>query len=243
MKIFCRIIKDLAWIFPLLSAICGAAWGTELIIPAAEAKAGHSVRIPVMIDKTDNLAGVKLSIAYDKELLTFRKADKTEYTSSLMHIVNDKNPGVLIIVMAGAKGVKGENFPILFMEFTVSSDIKEKKIAKMEVKESQLMSDTLKDAEHKVSVHTLTLLPAEAGDVSGKSPDPSSEAGIPKPEDEKAVSPASADQKSQDKSTDSGVQKPQPAPSATEQTGLSPNPAPETPKPEKKEQDSSKKTK
>ncbi|MGE0082895.1 MAG: cohesin domain-containing protein [Desulfococcaceae bacterium] len=232
MKDFCRIIKGIVWILPVFAVMCGAAWGTEIIIPAAEARAGQSVRIPIMIDKTDNLAGVKLSITFDNHLLTFRKADKTEYTSSLMHIVNDKNPGVLIIVMAGAKGVKGENFPIFFMEFTVSSDIKEKKTAKIEVKESQLMSDTLKDAEHKVSVHPLTLLPAEAGETSDKSPAASSEAGILKTADEKALSPASADQKS----TDIGVQKSQTAPSATEQTGPSPNPAQETPKPQKKDQ-------
>jgi len=231
MKNFCTIIKRWGWIFPVLAVMCGSAWGTEITIPAAEAKAGQSVRIPVIIDKTDNLAGVKLSMTYDKALLTFRKADKTKHTSSLMHIVNDKNPGLLIIVMAGAKGVKGENFPILFMEFTVSSDIKEKKTAKIEVKESQLMSDTLKDTEHKVSVYPLTLVPAEAGD---KSPAASSESGISKPEEEKtkAVSPPADAQKSGEKSADT-------APAATEMTDQSRNSAPETAKPEKKDQDSS----
>jgi len=238
MKNFCTIIKRWGWIFPVLAVMGGQAWGTELTIPPADVKAGQSVRIPVMIDKTDNLAGVKLSIAYDKTLLTFKKAEKTEHTSSLMHIVNDKNPGLLIIVMAGAKGVKGENFPILFMEFTVSQDIAEKKTVKMEVKESQLMSDTLKDAEHKVSVHPLTILPAQAGD---QSPAASSEAGKQKSEEGKAVSSGTTDQKSEEKSADTGVQKDQAAPVSGEKTGQTPNPAPKTAKPDKKEQDSSQK--
>ncbi len=195
MKDFFGTLKTLAWIFAAIAVMCGPAWGTEIIIPAAEAKAGESVRIPIMIDKTDNLAGVKLSLTYNKEMLTFKKADKTEYTSSLMHIVNDKNPGAVIIVMAGAKGVKGENFPILYMEFGVSKDIEEKKTVKIEVKESQLMSDTLRDAEHKVSVHALTLLPAESGNISGKSSALSSEVGSPNAADAKASLPDPAKQK------------------------------------------------
>ncbi|MEZ4525316.1 MAG: cohesin domain-containing protein [Desulfobacterales bacterium] len=195
MKDFFGILKTLAWILTAVTVMCGSAWGTEISIPAAEARAGQSVRIPILIDKTDNLAGVKLSLTYDKEMLTFKKADKTEHTSSLMHIVNDKNPGVLIIVMAGAKGVKGEHFPILFLEFGVSGDIAEKKTVKIEVKESQLMSDTLKDAEHKVSVHALTLFPAQSSDISGKSPSLSSETETMNAADAKSVAPDSAKQK------------------------------------------------
>ncbi|MEE4355229.1 MAG: cohesin domain-containing protein [Desulfococcaceae bacterium] len=160
----------------ILLCCAGNAMGTEIIFPAAEVKAGQSVMIPVLIDKADNLAGVKLSLAYDKNLLTFQKADKSKEASSLMHIVNDKNPGFVIVVMAGAKGIRGENLPILYLHFKAKSGIPEKKTGKIEVKESQLMSDSLKDTEHKVRMNPLTILPAlsapPSAEDTGKAPAP-----------------------------------------------------------------------
>ena len=99
--LFCGFIT-IIWISP--------AWGTELHIPPLKGIPGESIDIPVMIDQVDNLAGVKLIMRYDPEILTFKKGMRTKYTSSLMHIINDKKPGILIVVMAGAKGIKGKGF-------------------------------------------------------------------------------------------------------------------------------------
>ncbi len=151
------------------SMIFSAAWGTELYIPALEAKSGQSVEIPIMMDQTDNLAGVKLVIKYDADILEFKKADKTKQTSSLMHIVNDKNPGIIVVVMAGAKGIKGKDFPILSMNFEVKKDIKNKKDAKIEIKEAQLMSDQLKDITCNIKVSPLVIL-ADTQDVKSDNP-------------------------------------------------------------------------
>jgi hypothetical protein len=89
----------LVWISP--------AWGVELSIPEVSIESGKTAEIPLLIDRIDNLAGVKLVIRYDKELLTYKKGVRGQKTSSLMHVVNDKNPGRLVIVMAGARGIKG----------------------------------------------------------------------------------------------------------------------------------------
>jgi len=40
-------------------------------------KSGQEVRAPLVIDQTANLAGVKLILHYDKELLPFKKGVKT----------------------------------------------------------------------------------------------------------------------------------------------------------------------
>jgi len=82
--------------------------GTELYVPALKGKSGQNIDIPIMIDKVDNLAGVKLVLQYDPKVLTYKKAAKTEQTSSLMHIVNAKKPGLLIVFMAGPKGINGK---------------------------------------------------------------------------------------------------------------------------------------
>ena len=44
-----------------------------------------------MIDQTANLAGVKLILHYNKDLLTFQEGVKTQSTVA-MHIINDKTP-------------------------------------------------------------------------------------------------------------------------------------------------------
>ena len=139
------------------------AWGTELSIPAVKAKSGQSVDVPVMIDLVDNLAGVKLVMKYDTEILTFKKADKTKHTSSLMHIVNNKKPGTLVIVMAGARGIKGKNFSILSLRFEVKKGLKSSLTTKMKLHEIQMMSDKLKDIKCKVKIEPLTI----AADSSG----------------------------------------------------------------------------
>ena len=138
------------------------AWGTELSIPAVKAKSGQSVDVPVMIDLVDNLAGVKLVMKYDTEILTFKKADKTKQTSSLMHIVNNKKPGTLVIVMAGARGIKGKKFSILSLRFEVKKGL-ESLTTKMKIHEIQMMSDKLKDIKCKVRIEPMTI----AADSSG----------------------------------------------------------------------------
>ena len=133
------------------------AFGTELIIPALTAKPGNTLTIPIRIDSVDNLAGIKLVIQYDKNLLTYKKADKTEHTSSLMHIVNDKNPGVLILVMAGPKGIKGKDFSIINLTFNVISGLKGNHTTQLKITESQLMSDKLKNIQHAVRMHPMVI--------------------------------------------------------------------------------------
>ena len=136
-----------------------SAEATELFIPEIKGKPGRMVEIPVMIDETDNLAGVKLVMKYDSDLLTYKKAVKTQYTSSLMHIVNDKKPGLLIIVMAGAKGIKGKDFPIISITFETRKNITGNHKTRLEITEIQLMSDKLKDIKVKTDTKFLTISP------------------------------------------------------------------------------------
>lgn len=131
----------------------------EVFIPSARAIPGQSVDIPVVIDKVDNLAGIKIVITYDHHVLTFVTADKSKETSSLMHVVNSKNPGVLIIVMAGAKGVGGENLPLVTMRFNVRKQIPEAlKQTKLAITELQLMSDQLKELKSTITIKPIEIV-------------------------------------------------------------------------------------
>jgi hypothetical protein len=136
-----------------------AVMGTELYIPALKGKSGQIIDIPIMIDKVDNLAGVKLVLKYDPKILTYKKAAKTEQTSSLMHIVNDKKPGRLIVVMAGPKGIKGKEFSIISLTFEAKKGLKSNHTTAIKITELQLMSDQLKNIKSKVRVSPITITP------------------------------------------------------------------------------------
>lgn len=72
-KLVCVVIYGVITIFS-----ASAAWGTEISVPAITAKAGESVDIPVMLDSVDNLAGIKLVMKYDTEILTFKKGEQNK---------------------------------------------------------------------------------------------------------------------------------------------------------------------
>ena len=147
---------------PLLVVILGVCstpvWGTRLSVPPLKAKPGQKIDMPLMIDQIEKLAGVKLVIKYDAALLTFVKATKTAQTTSLMHIVNDRTPGILIVVMAGAQGISGKNFPLLNLTFMVTKDIHKGSTTELQVTESQFMSEDLKDIPATIQIAPLTIV-------------------------------------------------------------------------------------
>jgi hypothetical protein len=156
-----NILKAKNLILWTLLAMMWTAWAgaTEIKIPPVAAKSGQSIDIPIMVNEVDNLAGVKLVMSYDPEILTYKKGMKTKETDSLMHIVNDKKPGSLILVMAGAKGIKGKDFSIFTLTFEVKKELKENCTTQISITESQLMGDDLKERKSTVVISPITILP------------------------------------------------------------------------------------
>jgi len=154
---------NLLIIFMVL-ALAPSAHGTELFVPPISAKSGQLVDIPVKIDQVDNLAGVKLVVKYDVNALVFKTAGKTGVTSSLMHIVNSKTPGKLVIVMAGARGIKGKDIPIILLKFQVKKELKGKKAVQLKFSDIQLMDEKLRDIKYTVKINPLTI----SGDTSSE---------------------------------------------------------------------------
>ena len=137
----------------------GLVGATEIRISPLTARPGQTIDIPITIDEIDNLAGVKLVMSYDPEILVFKKGAKTKQTDSLMHVVNDKKPGQLIVVMAGARGIKGKNIPIFTLTFEVKSGLKGNHATRIAVTEAQLMSDQLKEIKCSIVVDPITISP------------------------------------------------------------------------------------
>lgn len=129
--------------------------------PDISVKSGDAVTVPVMIDDVDNLAGLKLVITYDDKVLTYIGGSKTPVSTSLMHIVNDRKSGRLVLVMAGARGIHGKNVNVFEFRFTAAAEINKKTLTELRIVESQLMSDALKDLKHENKPFRVAITPAE----------------------------------------------------------------------------------
>jgi hypothetical protein len=152
---------EIVLIFLLFSSLSwqGSVSATEIRIHPITTRPNQTIDVPIIVDEVDNLAGVKLVMSYDPEILVFKKGAKTKETDSLMHVVNDKKPGQLIVVMAGARGIKGKNVPIFTLTFEVKSVPKGNHVTKIAVTEVQLMSDQLKEIKCTVVVDPITISP------------------------------------------------------------------------------------
>lgn len=135
-----------------------AAEATEVYIPDAKVKNGQKFVVPVMIDAVDRLAGVKLVIVFDARALQYLEGEKTKQTVSMMHIVNDKNPGRLVIVMAGARGITGKEMALIKLTFQVRKDAREAQ-TRLELKEAQLMTEQLTEVKATAKGGNITIVP------------------------------------------------------------------------------------
>ena len=143
----------------LLMFTAQRAGAVQVYIPPLTVTAGQTVRIPVKVDQVDNLAGFKMVLHYDPQLLKYKGTAKTSHTAPLMHIVNDRKPGVLIVVMAGARGIQGRDMVLFTMTFEVSESVSVQTRTRLEITEVQLMSDTLKELKGDVQVDPLVIEP------------------------------------------------------------------------------------
>ncbi len=104
----------------------------------------QSFQLVLLLDQVDKLAGMKVVITYDKDTLKFVEAKKTKATDSLMHVVNDRIPGKIIVVLAGAKGISGKNVQLINLFFNHLTGKTTQKISLIKVTQVQLMSEKLK---------------------------------------------------------------------------------------------------
>ena len=145
----------------LMAGIISAlpARSQELYIPERRVSSHRPFDVPLMIDKVKNLAGLKIVVRYDPQVLRFTGAAKTGQTASLMHVVNDKQPGRLIIVMAGARGISGEKFPLLVLRFKPVAAVKKKTPVEIKFDHIEMMNENLKPIAARANLKPVMLLP------------------------------------------------------------------------------------
>lgn len=115
-------------------------------LPEIQAQGHKKIAIPLVVSKVDNLAGLKVVISYDQEILAYQGEHKAGIAGSLMHLVNAKTPGTLVLVMAGARGIALDDQPIIQFLFKIlpESTDKTENSTLLKITEIQVMNDQLK---------------------------------------------------------------------------------------------------
>lgn len=172
MKKIRMTIKFLVWMVGIWLLAASGAWGTVLSLSGGTVASASDLAVEVGLDGAENLAGIKLVLSYDPELLSFVEAQKSPAAGAMMFMVNDKTPGRLILVMAAAKGIQGEPLQLVKMRFTAAAGLKKAQKTRITVQESQLMSEQLQEIAHRVEAAAIRLTAPPADKPSSSRPPP-----------------------------------------------------------------------
>jgi hypothetical protein len=148
--------------FSCLCLISFRVSAATLTLP--QSKEAPSLVLSLVIDEVENLAGMKLTLLYPQKYLVFKEAIKTPEFVSFMHVINDKIPGKLIIVMASAKGVSGKDLKLFDFAFSLVPGAKPASVS-IEPTGCQLMSDSLKDMVCNTSISTVSIGGSNEGSI------------------------------------------------------------------------------
>ena len=139
---------------------CTSAWADKsnpkLVLKDQISKPGQLLQIPLIVDNVDNLAGIKLVLDYDQEKLNLKGVTKANKAESLMHMINDRTPGTLILVMAGAKGISLHEEPLAFINIQIKDEA-EKGVTTLNIKQVEVMTDKLKPVQVKTQSSRITI--------------------------------------------------------------------------------------
>ena len=133
-----------AVLYSLLIAVVFASPLVAATLEFSQSKTTPRLHYTLSIDKVSKLAGLKIVVNYPKTQIKFIDARKLEPTSSFLHVVNSKQPGRLIIVMASARGVSGSDLALLDLSFSRLQRGMKPVRGQLSISTCQLMSETLK---------------------------------------------------------------------------------------------------
>jgi hypothetical protein len=141
-----RFFSPLALIivlFVLMRAVPGQTTASAHLrfVPTDDSDPGQ---FSLVIDRAQKLAGLKVTLSYDTQRLSFVAVEKAHAVSSFMHVVNDTIPGTLIIVMASANGISGTDVELLHLHFRKIGN-KQNLIGKISITQIELMAESLQE--------------------------------------------------------------------------------------------------
>ena len=102
----------------------------------------NPLRLTLVIDQAEKIAGMKVVVSFNPNTLVLKTAEKSEETSSFLHVVNDSVPGRVVFVMASATGVSGKDLALCHFEFSRVNHTKQQNDI-ISVTQIEIMSEDL----------------------------------------------------------------------------------------------------
>jgi hypothetical protein len=91
---------------------------SRLTLPVHHEK--DAIEATLTVEPAERIAGIKAVFTYDARSVTFKEARKSEATASFLHVVNDRTPGRLVIVLASATGISAERVELCHLVFDLN---------------------------------------------------------------------------------------------------------------------------
>lgn len=110
-------IISLSTILLFISIISAEA--ATLSIPKIQGKKGEMVSVPVEIKEAKGIAGLKFTFVYPKDILSYKNYKVSPLIKDKQVLLNSREPGQLILVMAGAEGIKEKEGILVTFDFDV----------------------------------------------------------------------------------------------------------------------------
>lgn len=113
----------------------------KLLIAVQTTEAGSpTTSLRVSVKDAPDLAGLKFVFEFNRNNYTYKEFDKSATTESMLHVVNDKYPGKLIVVMASATGQPTPDAELFTLRFSqIVSTLKPADLG-FKVSKTELMS-------------------------------------------------------------------------------------------------------
>lgn len=132
-----------ACLFILLLYILPANSAEIIVTPGIQIEGPEVRSLVFSVHAAPKLAGVKLVLEFNPSEYTYTTLRKTKATQNMMHVVNDKHPGKLIVVMASATGQSASNVDLFTLAFTSQGTPPKSAGLALKVTKVELMSSDL----------------------------------------------------------------------------------------------------
>ena len=105
-------------------------------------KNDENIELSLVVEHAVKIAGMKVTLSYDKKSFILSGVEKSDATSSFLHVVNDKYPGKIILVMASATGISGNKITLCRFRFK-RTETTPKSESQISITQLQLMTEDL----------------------------------------------------------------------------------------------------
>ena len=106
----------------LFLVFCANTYGVQISVPEITAAPGSEITVEIIADDVTGIAGGKIVLEYDPEVLTAKSTRKMDLFGDLLLVESLEVAGEVRLAMAGVAGLAGGSGTIIEVDFDISPD-------------------------------------------------------------------------------------------------------------------------